>query len=102
MKVLTPEEVEEKFGYTPEKLDEMENEATEGIFHGEPSGPVVYAPGYGPGRPLMFGEEMKQIGFKETLYRIMQIDARARQLEMTRSEYMRHLVDEDLHKAGLL
>ena len=56
MTVLTAEEVKKRFGYTPEQLDKMEADATAGIFHGEPSGPVVYAPGYGPGRPLMFDE----------------------------------------------
>lgn len=101
MKVLTPEEVKEKFGYTPEQLDKMESEATEGIFHGESSGPVSYAPGYGPGRPLMFDEEMKQVGFKEPVNKIPLIDIRAAQLGMKRSEYLRHLVDEDLKLAGI-
>ena len=42
MTVLTAEEVEKRFGCTPEQLDKMEADATAGVFHGEPSGPVVY------------------------------------------------------------
>lgn len=101
MTVLTAEEVEKRFGYTLEQLDKMEADATAGVFHGEPSGPVVYAPGYGPGRPLMFDEEMKQVGFKEPVNKILLIDIRAAQLGMKRSEYLRHLVDEDLKLAGI-
>ena len=101
MAVLTAEEVEERFGLTPEQLDKLEADATAGIYHGEPVGPVFYAPGYGPGRPLMFDEEMKQVGFKEPVSRINQIDARAAQLGMKRSEYLRHLVEEDLKLAGI-
>ena len=97
MTVLTAKEVEEQFGYTSEQLDKMEADATAGIFHGEPSGPVIY----GPGRPLMFDEEMKQVGFKEPVNKILLIDIRAAQLGMKRSEYLRHLVDEDLKLAGI-
>lgn len=53
------------------------------------------------GRPLKFGEEMKQVGFKEPLNKIAAIDARAAQLGMKRSDYLRHLVDEDLARAGV-
>ena len=53
------------------------------------------------GRPLKFGEEMKQVGFKEPLNKIAAIDARAKQLGMKRSDYLRHLVDEDLARAGV-
>lgn len=53
------------------------------------------------GRPLKFGEEMKQVGFKEPLNKIAAIDARAAQLGMKRSDYLRHLVDEDLARAGM-
>ena len=44
---------------------------------------------------------MKQVGFKEPLNKIAAIDARAAQLGMKRSDYLRHLVDEDLARAGV-
>ncbi len=97
MKVLTAKEVEEQFGLSEERLDQLEADATAGIFHGEPVGPVIY----GPGRPLMFDEEMKQVGFKEPPRVIALIDARAAELGMKRSEYLRHLVAEDLKQAGI-
>ena len=49
----------------------------------------------------MFDEEMKQVGFKEPMSKILLIDIRAAQLGMKRSEYLRHLVDEDLKLAGI-
>lgn len=67
-----------------------------GVFPGENwSGEPI------AGRPLKFGEEMKQVGFKEPLNKIAAIDARAAQLGMKRSDYLRHLVDEDLARAGV-
>ena len=81
MKVLPSKEVEERFGITEDQLDQWERDATEGIYHGEPSGPVVV----GPGRPMKFGEEMRQVGFKEPVNRVALIDARAAQLGVKRS-----------------
>ena len=98
MKVLSAQEVEERFGITPEQLDQWEKDASDGIFHGEPSGPVVT----GPGRPMKFGEEMRQVGFKEPLSRVALIDSRAAQLGLKRSDYLRELVDKDLAAAGLV
>lgn len=53
------------------------------------------------GRPLKFGETMRQVGFKEPEGKIDAIDRRADQLGMRRSDYLRYLVDEDLRLAGL-
>lgn len=94
MRVLTAKEAEEKFGITSEQIDKWEEDISKGIFHGEPGEIVI-------GRPLMFGEEMKQVGFKEPLRKIEAIDKRAKQLGMKRSDYLRHLVDEDLRAAGM-
>jgi len=66
-----------------------------GIYHGGERGKVVR------GRPLMFGEETRQVGFKEPLGKVKAIDKRAKQLGMKRSDYLRHLVDEDLKLAGI-
>ena len=94
---MSADEIKKEFGITPDQLDQWEADAAPGILHGEPSGPVTY----GPGRPLMFDEEMKQVGFKEPVNKILLIDIRAAQLGMKRSEYLRHLVDEDLKLAGI-
>ena len=63
-----------------------------------PSGEVVF----GPGRPSMFGEDTKQIGFREPLTKINMISLRAKNLGLRRSDYLRSLVDEDLLKAGMI
>ena len=93
MKVLTLEETERRFGLKPEQLDTWESDAADGILHGSPRGSVV------TGRPLMFGEETRQVGFREPVSIIAAIDKRARQLGMKRSDYLRHLVDADLTAA---
>lgn len=95
MKVMSEKEIKERFGIASEQLDAWEKDATEGILHGEPRGAVVM------GRPPMFGGPMKQVGFKEPLPRIAAIDKRAEQLGMSRSDYLRSLVDEDLRAAGI-
>ena len=90
-------ELEAMFGVTDEQLSQWERAATNGRLPGDPAGPVTQ----GPGRPLMFDEEMKQVGFKEPSSTIALIDIRAARLGMKRSEYLRHLVSEDLKAAGL-
>ena len=94
-RVMTSKEIEAEFGIPAEQLGQWADDAEKGIYHGEPRGEVVR------GRPLMFGEETRQVGFKETLRKVELIDRRADQLGMTRSDYLRHLVDEDLRLAGM-
>ncbi len=94
MKVMTAREVENRFGITSEQLDQWEQDAAQGTLHGEPRGEVI------TGRPLLFGEETRQVGFREPISRIEAIDKRARQLGMKRSDYLRSLVDADLALAG--
>lgn len=90
MKVLKPSETEALFGISEEQIDSWEQDASQGILHGEPRDEVLI------GRPLLFGEETKQVGFREPLKKIEAIDRRARQLGMKRSDYLRYLVDSDL------
>ncbi len=96
MKVMDAHEIEKRFGITEEQLDAWEKDASEGILHGEPRGEVVV------GRPLKFGEEMRQVGFKEPIRKIELIDRRASQLGLKRSDYLRQLVDRDLDAAGIV
>lgn len=95
MAVMSAKELEERFGITSEELDRLEEDAANGILHGEPRGEVIV------GRPLKFGEEMKQVGFKEPVRKIEAIDRRAAQLGLKRSDYLRRLVDDDLEAAGI-
>ena len=71
MKVLTASEVKERFGLDANQVDSMERDAAAGILHGEPHGDVVR------GRPFLFGEEMRQVGFKEPASKVEAIDRRA-------------------------
>lgn len=96
MKVMSGKEIEERFGISDEQLDAWEKDASRGILHGEPRGPVVR------GRPFKFGELTRQVGFKEPLVKVEAIDRRASQLGLKRSDYLRQLVDADLRSAGML
>ena len=90
MKRISAEELEGRFGVTAEELDALERDASHGILHGTAVGEVVM------GRPRKFGEETRQIGFREPVTKISAIERRAAQLGMGRSDYLRHLVDQDL------
>lgn len=48
------------------------------------------------GRPLKFGEELHSVTFKMPARKIAAIDAKAKEQDMSRSDYLRHLVDKDL------
>lgn len=91
--MLTAKEIEEKYGLSPELLDELERDAAAGNLPGIPSGPIVV------GRPLLFGEKLKSVTFKEPESKVSAIDARAKSLSMSRSDYLRWLVDSDLASA---
>ena len=95
-RVMTSKEIEAEFGISAEQLGQWADDAESGVYHGEPLGKVVR------GRPLLFGEETRQVGFKEPLGKVELIDRRAEQLGMKRSDYLRHLVDEDLKLAGIV
>jgi hypothetical protein len=95
MKVMTAAEIERAYGMSARELDQLSADAENGVLHGAPRGPVVV------GRPLKFGEDMRQVGFKEPESVVAAIDARAQQLGMKRSDYLRHLVDADLKAAGI-
>ena len=75
-----------------------EAEASRGILPGKASGEVAL----GPGRPNMFGEDTKQIGFREPITKVNMISVRAKNLGLRRSDYLRRLIDEDLLKAGMI
>ena len=48
------------------------------------------------GRPLKFGEELAAVTFKIPRRELSEVDARAKHEGMSRSDYLRRLVDRDL------
>jgi hypothetical protein len=48
------------------------------------------------GRPLMFGEELRSVTFRAPTHKIAALDRKAAGLAMSRSDYLRHLLDDDL------
>jgi hypothetical protein len=51
------------------------------------------------GRPLMFGEELQSVTFKAPARKVEAIDRKAASLNVSRSDYLRSLVDRDLASA---
>lgn len=94
--VLSYKEAEQRFGITREQIEEWDEACCKGDVPGEPVGKVMR------GRPLKFGEGMQLVGFKEPRKMITFMDSRAKDLGMSRSDYLRHLVSEDLKTAGLI
>lgn len=83
-------ELEKLFEVTAEEIDKWASDAENGIYPGAPKGEIIV------GRPLLFGQALKPVTFKETEAKIAAIDKRAKSLQMSRSDYLRHLVDQDL------
>lgn len=90
---MNREEINKKFGVTEEQINEWAEACERGEYPGEPTGEILV------GRPLRFGEELKPVTFKETAAKIAAINARAAELDMSRSDYLRFLVDKDLASA---
>ena len=78
---------------TDEQLDEWAEACERGEYPGKPTGEILV------GRPLMFGEELKPVTFKVTESKVAAINARAADLDLSRSDYLRMLVDRDLASA---
>ena len=91
---ITAKEAEEKYGLSEYKLDEWEKAYSDGEVLGKAKSPVIM------GRPLKFGEATRVITFKEPLSMIEAIDARAAELGMPRSDYIRSLIDQDLRNTN--
>ena len=91
---MNREEINKKFGVTDEQIEEWAEACERGEYPGKPTGEILV------GRPLKFGEEMQPVTFKETQSKIVAINARAAELDLSRSDYLRMLVDKDLEKAS--
>lgn len=90
---ISEAELLERFGLTDKDVEELAAPWEAGEIPGEPVGEVIV------GRPLLFGVELKSVGFKETEEKIEAMDKRADSLGMRRSDYLRWLVDQDLKAA---
>lgn len=91
---MNRDEINKKFGVTEKQLDEWAEACERGEYPGKPTGEILV------GRPLMFGEEMKPVTFKVPVAKVDRINARAAELDLSRSDYLRMLVDRDLEKAS--
>ncbi len=86
-------ELEDMFGVTAEQIEEWSAACERGEYPGEPVGEIIV------GRPLLFGEEMKVVTYKDTASKIAEMDDRAASLDLSRSDYLRGLVRRDLASA---
>lgn len=91
----TAAELEELFGYSEEDIERMAAPWEAGEVPGEPAGSVLV------GRPLLLGEEMRSITYKDTATIIEVMDRRAESLGLSRSSYLRNLVRKDLANADV-
>jgi predicted DNA binding CopG/RHH family protein len=83
-------ELHKKFGVTDERLDawaaEYENESWEGMKFGK----IIQ------GRPRLYNEELKTITVKVPASRIAAIQDAANKSGMSRSEFLRQAIDNEL------
>lgn len=86
----TDKELEDLFDITAAEIESNAAPWEAGKVDGEPAGPVVM------GRPLKFGVALRSVGFKDTEEKVRAIDKRAAALGVSRSDYLRNLVDKDL------
>ena len=87
---MDAEKLEKKYGVTAQQIADWSEAAERGEYPGKPKGDIIV------GRPLLFGEELRPVTFKERKAIIAAIDARAKSLNMSRSDYLRNLVERDL------
>lgn len=89
-KAITEQYCDELLGITEQQWIEEEenllNDAWDATEYGQPR----------VGRPTIYDKPMGTISFKEDVTRIQLIDTRAKKLGLSRSDYMRFLVDRDL------
>ncbi len=92
--MMSAEEIERKFGISAKEAEELAAPWERGEVAGEPVGEVIV------GRPLKFGQPLKLVGFRDTPDEVEAMDQRAANLGMSRSDYLRHLVRQDLAAAS--
>lgn len=78
--------------FTDEQLEEMAQMFERGEW---PEGVTCIV----RGRPLKFGEELASVTFKLPQRKLIEVDGRAKKEGISRSDYLRRLVDRDLAPA---
>ena len=76
-----------------ELTDEMMDQIAEAFERGEWPGAESKIV---KGRPLMLGEELQSVTFKMPARKVAVLDHKAASLDMSRSDYLRNLLDNDL------
>ena len=94
--MATAKELETLFGISARRVEEIDAAASRGELSGESVKTVT-----GPGRPPLFDGAMQSVAFKEPAAKVQAINLRASHLGLSRSEYLRQLVDNDLECAGI-
>ena len=89
---ISGKDAQSKYGLSPADIDVLEEQASRGILPGDPGSASV-------GRPMKFGAPLRMVGFKETAETIEAMDCRASSLGLSRSDYLRYLIDQDLANA---
>ncbi len=87
---MNREEINALLGMSEEDLDKKAAEYENGTWDRSAFGKVQ------PGRPPLYDSAMGTISFKEQKSKIEQINMRAAKLKISRSDYMRQLVEKDL------
>ena len=87
---MNREQMNRELGLTEEALDDLgrsfDTDTWDRDKYGSPK----------TGRPLAFGEPMKPITFKAPVSIVEAMNRRAQTLGLSRSDYLRSLVDQDL------
>ena len=93
--MVANDELKTKYGISDLEIAELETSADSYDLGDWPIGSVTVM-----GRPTLYGERMISVTYRDTANEVERMDARAASLGMTRSNYLRHLVAEDLRLAG--
>lgn len=86
---MNREEINRLFDVTDEQLDNMAAEYETGDWQ-DGVGPAI------PGRPRLYDEELETISFRLPKSRIQAIDAKAKSVGETRSQFLRDAIDAAL------
>lgn len=90
---MNRDEINRKLGLSEEELVTRAQQFESDTWKREEFGNPI------TGRPLAFGEPMRPVTFKEPLSIIAAMDAKAHAAGISRSDYLRRLVEKDLTSA---
>lgn len=90
---LTRQEINHLFDVTDGQIDAWANDIEQGKLPGKPTGPVQV------GRPAIYGHALRSVTYRDDGDVVSAMDKRARSFGLTRSQYLRKLVRDDLKLA---